>query len=158
MELLYVVIAAAIIILPFALSRLLPGAARDTGKVLGAQPRRAPAPVARRDTAAVSADPVRQEVGRLLAHGRKLDAIKLMRERTGLPLAEAKEAVETMDQRPGAVERPASLVATLRHAQEVSDAVQKLVAQGKRVDAVKLLREQSGIGLKEAKDLVDRLG
>jgi ribosomal protein L7/L12 len=35
--------------------------------------------------------------------------------------------------------------------------IQQLVMQGKKIQAIKLLREQSGLGLREAKDIVDRL-
>ncbi len=34
---------------------------------------------------------------------------------------------------------------------------QALLAQGKKVHAVKLVREQTGMGLREAKEYVDRL-
>jgi large subunit ribosomal protein L7/L12 len=54
--------------------------------------------------------------------------------------------------------RDAGLMATLKTAQETSQEVQKLVAKGRKVEAIKILREKSGLGLKEAKDLVDRLG
>jgi ribosomal protein L7/L12 len=39
----------------------------------------------------------------------------------------------------------------------VSAEVQQLVMQDKKIQAIKLLREQNGLGLKEAKDIVDRL-
>jgi ribosomal protein L7/L12 len=43
------------------------------------------------------------------------------------------------------------------HDGSVSDEVRILAASGKKINAIKLLREQSGLGLKEAKDIVDRL-
>ncbi|MET4428243.1 ribosomal protein L7/L12 [Mycolicibacterium sp. 624] len=39
----------------------------------------------------------------------------------------------------------------------VSDEVRILAASGKKINAIKMLREQSGLGLKEAKDIVDQL-
>jgi large subunit ribosomal protein L7/L12 len=39
----------------------------------------------------------------------------------------------------------------------VSDEVRILAASGKKINAIKLVREQTGLGLKEAKDIVDRL-
>ena len=39
----------------------------------------------------------------------------------------------------------------------VSAEVSQLVMQGKKIQAIKVLREQTGLGLKEAKDIVDRL-
>ncbi|MUL46705.1 50S ribosomal protein L12 [Mycobacterium sp. CBMA293] len=39
----------------------------------------------------------------------------------------------------------------------VSPEVMRLAADGQKITAIKLLREQTGLGLKEAKDIVDRL-
>ncbi|GAA2239452.1 hypothetical protein GCM10010401_09890 [Rarobacter faecitabidus] len=39
----------------------------------------------------------------------------------------------------------------------VSEEVRALAASGKKINAIKVLREQSGLGLKEAKEVVDRL-
>jgi ribosomal protein L7/L12 len=39
-----------------------------------------------------------------------------------------------------------------------SATVRDLVFQGKKIQAIKVLREETGLGLKEAKDIVDRLG
>lgn len=39
----------------------------------------------------------------------------------------------------------------------VSDEVLDLVRQGKPINAIKVYREQTGVGLKEAKDVIDRL-
>ena len=40
----------------------------------------------------------------------------------------------------------------------VSSGVRDLVAQGRKIEAIKLLREETGAGLAEAKAVVDRLG
>jgi large subunit ribosomal protein L7/L12 len=40
----------------------------------------------------------------------------------------------------------------------MSEEVRRLASTGRKVEAIRMLREKSGIGLKEAKDLVDRLG
>ncbi len=39
----------------------------------------------------------------------------------------------------------------------VSPAVVRLAADGQKIQAIKRLREETGMGLKEAKDVVDRL-
>jgi hypothetical protein len=44
-------------------------------------------------------DTIRSEVERLARAGKKIDAIKLVRERAGLGLKEAKEFVEALDRR-----------------------------------------------------------
>jgi ribosomal protein L7/L12 len=38
-----------------------------------------------------------------------------------------------------------------------SDGVRRLVMDGNKIGAIKLLMEETGMGLKEAKDIVDRL-
>ena len=43
------------------------------------------------------------------------------------------------------------------HDGHISAEVRQLVASGKKLEAIKLLCEQSGLGLREAKDAVDRL-
>jgi hypothetical protein len=49
--------------------------------------------------AAMNPDTIRSEVERLARAGKKIDAIKLVRERAGLGLKEAKEFVEALDRR-----------------------------------------------------------
>lgn len=39
----------------------------------------------------------------------------------------------------------------------VSAEVRQLALEGKKIQAIKVLREQTGLGLKESKDIVDRL-
>ena len=38
------------------------------------------------------------------------------------------------------------------------DDIIMLVRQGRKIEAIKLYREKTGVGLKEAKDAVDRMG
>jgi ribosomal protein L7/L12 len=87
-----------------------------------------------------------------------MEAIKLMRDKTGLPLAAAKAAVEAIGREDAIVPPAPGLAATIQRAQQMSDEVRRLAARGQKIEAIKLLREKSGLGLKEAKDLVDRLG
>ena len=86
--------------------------------------------------------PVREALDK----GHKLEAIKLLREATGMGLAEAKALVENQARgvRPGGV---------LQDPGAVAEALEK----GDRIEAIKRLREQTGMGLKEAKDAVDTL-
>jgi ribosomal protein L7/L12 len=79
--------------------------------------------------------------------GRKIEAIKLLRERTGLGLAEAKAAVES-GILPDAVSRPVD-------ADALPVEVMSALAAGEKVEAIRLLRQSRGIGLAEAKALVD---
>lgn len=164
MELTYILIAAAIVILPIVLTKLLSGKSGDDAKVLGAYtPGKKPAPgtapspdpahAAPADTAMLA-----DQIKALLAQGNKIEAIKLAREKTGFPLEAAKDLVETIEKGGGHVHVKFSFKTTLKDANELNDQVKQLVAQGKQIEAIKLIRDRTGLDLKRAKDLVDRLG
>lgn len=92
-----------------------------------------------------------EHIAGLIRQGRKIEAIKLIREETGVGLAEAKSAVEQLS-RDRAFDEPVAM------SPEQTDAeVRRLAYAGQKVQAVKLLREQSGLGLKEAVEQVERL-
>lgn len=90
------------------------------------------------------------DIALLLQQGRKIEAIKLYRERTGVGLAEAKDAVEAMEtgQEPpvGRVIDPAW------EAESIS-----LLERGQKIEAIKLYRQRHDVGLKEAKEAVETL-
>jgi ribosomal protein L7/L12 len=153
MELTYLLIAVLIIALPVVLTRLLSGRSGRPEKVLGAPRARPETPAPGRTD-----DPLRTEVASLLAQGGKLEAIKLVCERNRVPLSEAREVVERIGKEAAIVAPAPGLVETIQRAQQMSEEVRRLAARGQKVEAIKLLREKSGLGLKEAKDLVDRLG
>jgi ribosomal protein L7/L12 len=166
MDLTYIIIAAVIIILPFALSRLFSGSTRDAKTVLGAS---TPAP--RITPVSAGGDVLSEEVKALLAHGRKIEAIKVVRERTGFPLEAAKDMVEmigktgTAQEVAQTLERATStapvertITDMLRLARELTPEVQRLIKENRKVDAIKLIHDRTGMGLKEAKTIVDRLG
>ena len=89
-----------------------------------------------------------------LAAGDKMQAIRLLREQTGLGLKEAKDAVESYvphDDAQG--NHPA-----FNHSTASGDLPHMVVAawqRGHKVEAVRLLREQTGLGLKEAKETLE---
>ena len=91
--------------------------------------------------------PLPPEVQAAIARGNKIEAIRLLREATGLSLASAKEAVEH-----------AGLPSLQRSAggtHALPPQVLAELARGNKIEAIKLLREATGVGLKEAKDTVD---
>lgn len=90
------------------------------------------------------------ELRSLLANGRKIEAIKLYRERTGAGLAEAKEAVETMEQ-------GGTLPAAESSELDLQREVISLLEQGKKIEAIKLYRQRTGLGLAEAKQAVETI-
>ena len=91
------------------------------------------------------------EIRQLLASGDKIAAVKRYREETGVGLAEAKAAVESL-------EAGGSL--TERVQPEDSDLTQQIVTllgRGEKIEAVKLYRDRFRVGLKEAKEAVERI-
>ena len=108
-----------------------------------------------------------QRLGELVVGGEKIAAIKLLREATGMGLAEAKaviDAVERGERLPPLAEHQVQQQVQQRNASRAADPggdavpteVRQLAEAGNRIHAIKMLREQTGLGLKEAKDLLDR--
>lgn len=101
----------------------------------------------------VPAEPLEAELRGMLAGGNKLLAIKRAREALHLGLAEAKDLVEAIERGapleplPSARSRPAGL----------DDELRRLVAQDRKIEAIKRAREALGLGLKEALDYVESL-
>lgn len=91
----------------------------------------------------------------LVRAGRKIEAIKRYRELTGLGLREAKDAIDAMAHsletgRPGSLPPKSSIL------REVNDSeIEQQIRSGHLIDAIKLYREKTGVGLKEAKDAVE---
>ncbi len=92
---------------------------------------------------------VEQLVRQALADGRKIEAIKIYREATGVGLAEAKHAVEAIEH--GESTSPASAPADL------DKELLRLLRDGQKIEAVKRHRERTNSGLKESKDYVESL-
>lgn len=85
-----------------------------------------------------------------VAAARKIEAIKRYRELTGAGLAEAKDAVEALMR--GESPPPRESVDSSFEGEIVS-----LLQAGKKIDAIKLYRQKTGVGLKEAKDFIEAL-
>ena len=101
--------------------------------------------------------------------GDKLGAVKALRAATGLGLADAVRIVDKL----GATAKPASskprpstagpvaaagvppISATIGPDHE--DELRSLVAAGQQIEAIKMVRTLTGMGLKDAKEYVDRL-
>ncbi|MBL8933136.1 MAG: ribosomal protein L7/L12 [Archangium sp.] len=85
----------------------------------------------------------------LLRAGQKIEAIKQYRQLTGVGLKESKDAVEAMERGEAAPVVPT--------APAPASSVQALLREGRKIEAIKLYREQTGLGLKEAKDAVEAM-
>jgi ribosomal protein L7/L12 len=96
-------------------------------------------------------DDLNAELLDLLAAGQKLEAIKRYREATGAGLAAAKDAVE-------ALERGEDVPAGEPADSALEEEVVALLGQGRKIDAIKLYRRQTGADLKGAKEAVEEIG
>jgi len=94
---------------------------------------------------------IENEIKNLLVSGRKIEAIKRYREETGAGLAEAKDAVESL-------EAGRSFPEAQKDDSELTNQVIGLLGRGEKIEAVKLYRNKFGGGLKEAKKAVQRIG
>lgn len=85
--------------------------------------------------------------------GQKIEAIKLLRDATGLGLKEAKEAVEHMMEAGG----PMPVVQQPAIGTDAGDEIAAALAQGHTLEAIRLYRQRTGVGLKQAKDAIEAL-
>ncbi len=99
-----------------------------------------------------------------LTQGQKIMAIKRVRELTGIGLKEAKDLVEAIERGQIEINRPLTPLPPtnptfpMTPEQATNDPeVHELLARGLKINAIKRVRELTGVGLKEAKDLVDGL-
>jgi DNA-binding transcriptional MerR regulator len=97
-----------------------------------------------------------------LQRGRVLEAIKLMRAASGLGLAEVKQALE--DYQRGKLPSGSASASTSASPSAFPQAlagaplppgVLEALQRGNKIEAIRRLREQTGLGLKESKDAVD---
>lgn len=89
-----------------------------------------------------------------LAAGNKIEAVKLMREATGLGLAESKAAVERLESHGDASVLPAQAPVQTGI---LPPGVGEALAAGNKIEAIRLYREATRVGLKEAKDAVEAI-
>lgn len=126
----------------------------------------APAPIAPGMVAGIPQGRL-AEVQALLGSGKKIAAIKRLRELTGMGLAEAKNVVEAMeagvpahelrprDPRPASTKDAAARVRALPA--HTAEEARRLVEQRKLVYAIKVIREGTGMGLREAKQTAEAM-
>jgi ribosomal protein L7/L12 len=109
----------------------------------------------------LEAGSLEERVRALLRQRQKIQAIKLVRERTGIGLKEAKDAVEELertDRLPADLPSGRGMKARgAPVAGEFLAEARHLKERRRAIEAVKLIRAHTGLGLKEAKDLYDSL-
>ncbi len=101
-------------------------------------------------------DRVRATVSREISAGHKINAIKIYREATGAPLADAKRAVDQWfvpGQGPGVRDAAASFTAG-RLTDEARSRISRLVLEGRHEDARSLYAEATGASEAEARAII----
>ena len=88
-----------------------------------------------------------KQIQDLIFQNRRIKAIKLYREYNKVGLKEAKDAVE----------RISAIKPELKLNHSPDNQVKDLVFQNKKIQAIKLYREYHNVGLKEAKEAIDRM-
>lgn len=83
--------------------------------------------------------------------GDKIAAIKLLRQATGLGLKEAKDAVERVEAG-GSFALPGQAIDA-----SSNSLIANALLQGNKLEAIRLYREQRGVGLKEAKEAIEAM-
>lgn len=105
-------------------------------------------------------DGARAEIHQLLAANKKIHAIKVFRERTGAGLRDAKNAVEAM-QRGAPFPAPSTMLDVASSGpvrwDDLLPRLAALKSEGKAIAAIKLLRDRTGLSLRDAKNAVDQL-
>ena len=99
------------------------------------------------DTATAQTEDLEQQVRSLLGQGQKLEAVKLYKNQTDVTLLEAKNAVESI-QRATSPPEPAS---------DMDVELLRLLEAGKKLEAVKIYKQRTGVQLIEAKQAVEAL-
>jgi ribosomal protein L7/L12 len=94
------------------------------------------------------------EIQTLLTQNKKIAAIKKVRKYTGLGLKEAKDYVEALS-KSGAT--GAEIPLKVGITPELKTELKNLISNNRKIEAIKLLRNRSGLGLKQAKEYVDEL-
>jgi ribosomal protein L7/L12 len=97
----------------------------------------------------------------LVQSGQKIQAIKLYRERYGVGLKEAKDVIDAMAEGkeisfpPPSVSVPHDEPGIPASMDVLHASIDGMLRQGQKIEAIKLYRERTSLGLKEAKDAVD---
>lgn len=105
------------------------------------------------------------EIASLLRAGKKIEALKIYRRLTGGSLAEAKAALEQIELGIGlagamVLQPEIAALTSLADgdAQSVLFAdIAHLLGRGKKIEAIKIYRQYTGLGLADAKEAVDRI-
>ena len=123
----------------------------------------APPPVRLPSPSPADAASGQAELVTLLREGRKIMAVKRYRELTGVGLAEAKAAIDALEQRLEAdpadsfAPPPPGSAPAAPDMDALAARVVGLVQGGNKIEAIKVYREATNVGLREAKEAVETI-
>jgi ribosomal protein L7/L12 len=88
-----------------------------------------------------------------LEKGNKIEAIKILREETGINLKEAKELIDN------AINKRIHPGDNIKNNDNIyiPENVLDYLREGKKIDAIKALRHETGLGMKDFKDTVEKV-
>jgi len=98
-----------------------------------------------------------------LERGQKIEAIKAYRNLTGAGLKEAKDALDQIEREMQGIPTPLNLNLVDARPKpatapvDLDDHFRDLIRKGNKIEAIKIYREYTGVGLKEAKDAVEAI-
>lgn len=98
---------------------------------------------------------IARQIGELVAANDRIGAIRVLREATGMGLAEAKAVIETVAAG-GTLPAGSAPLRSAPDPNAIPAEARRIAVAGNRIQAIKMLREHYGVGLKEAKDLLDQ--
>ena len=99
-----------------------------------------------------------QGVVTLARAGKKIEAIKLYRMLTNAGLVEAKAAVENLSAGGSIPSGQAEIQVDHPLPGDQNAEIRRLLQSNQKIEAIKLYRQKTGVGLKEAKDAVEAIG
>ena len=85
--------------------------------------------------------------------GNKIDAVKMLRKELNISLIEAKELVDKVS----AGDNDLGINLSNKETVSVSEKALEFLREGKKIDAIKVVREETGLGLKDSKELVEKV-
>jgi ribosomal protein L7/L12 len=97
----------------------------------------------------------RERIDEALTAGQMIQAIKLYREFTGVGLKEAKDAIDAWQSGNPAEATSAPAPRGIRP--ETEREFKRLLEEGKKIEAIRRFRQETGLGLKESKDAIEAL-
>jgi ribosomal protein L7/L12 len=99
--------------------------------------------------------PQDSEIQELISAGRKIEAIRIYRERYGVGLKEAKEAVEALERGESPTWAPSPSSSRLSEDPAFASTIDASLRKGQLLQAIKQYRDRYPVGLKEAKEIIE---